>query len=390
MKIRWTPRLDFDNIVELRDKEDWFRVYNRTRDNRTLLHCPVVCYRLRATGVFRERFELHSFPFDSQDLQIQMVSRHPFEYCTLNSLSTNGRRSQDRRPSLTTTGGQSAVTLIKNTKPEYQCVSPGDDTDKFTLYDEYVMSPDIVELRRETLPKHSTTRHVYPLLVLSMKVTRRPRFYLWHVYLPMSALVFLTFPVLLLGIDELSNRLQSLFALLLAAFSYKGWLGDTLPRCSYLTELDKYVLICIVLIILAAVQSAILFILHKRILGGDIPGAAVVDYAEDYMGLVALLAWSAYCRHLYIKLGVHEKTAALTKIEQEYDNVRYGSVDSSPGGWARRLSGQVQENSPNAVMRSDSGTTSGHTVASQASQISVPPDITRRPPSATQQSSGQD
>ena len=33
-------------------------------------------YRLRGTGVFQERFELHAFPFDAQDLQICITSKH--------------------------------------------------------------------------------------------------------------------------------------------------------------------------------------------------------------------------------------------------------------------------------------------------------------------------
>ena len=35
---------------------------------------PVVCYRLRAAGSFAEHYELHNFPFDAQDLSVQVVS----------------------------------------------------------------------------------------------------------------------------------------------------------------------------------------------------------------------------------------------------------------------------------------------------------------------------
>lgn len=72
--LRWTPRLQFENCKELRDRDDWIVVFDKSEDGSTFLEKPVVCYRLSATGVFKERFELQSFPIDSQDLQISILS----------------------------------------------------------------------------------------------------------------------------------------------------------------------------------------------------------------------------------------------------------------------------------------------------------------------------
>ena len=46
----WTPRLQFGNVIELTDREEWVRVYTHHNESRTLLPFPVVCYRMRALG----------------------------------------------------------------------------------------------------------------------------------------------------------------------------------------------------------------------------------------------------------------------------------------------------------------------------------------------------
>ncbi|CAK0886827.1 unnamed protein product [Prorocentrum cordatum] len=276
---RWTPMLHFYNVLELKDKEEWYVVYKRDRADMELLPTPVVCYRMRATGVFRERFELYEFPFDSQDLQIQIVSLHP---CV--DLPTQSEHLS----------GKTNVTLKMNHTDEYACVAPGDDKDRFTLYDEYIMQKDVREKNERTLADHSTTRKTYPLLTLYLKVTRRPGFYLWQVYFPMWMLVLLAFPILLLPVSDFGNRLSYLSTLLLAAISYKNWLGNVLPKCSYLTFIDQYVLVSIGVIFVVTMESAVVFWLWKQM--SDPPKVAMEEM-EDFLGFSASVCWT--CWHVW-------------------------------------------------------------------------------------------
>eukprot|EP00930_Biecheleria_cincta_P073025 TRINITY_DN60367_c0_g1_i1.p1 TRINITY_DN60367_c0_g1~~TRINITY_DN60367_c0_g1_i1.p1 ORF type:complete len:443 (-),score=24.30 TRINITY_DN60367_c0_g1_i1:102-1430(-) len=278
---RWTPRLHFQNVLELKDKEEWFHLYTKSRDELQPLETPVVCYRLRACGVFRERFELGNFPFDAQDLQIQIVSMHHKRNDALSGAASPLGHSQ----------AYAQVELVKNETEEYVCVTPGDDHDRFTLYDEYIMSTEIRQIRKDTLARHSTTGKVYPLLILSMKVTRRPGFYIWQVYLPMFMLVILSFPVLLLPVSDLSGRLGCFFTLILAAVAYKNWIGDNLPRCSYLTQLDIYVLGSISIMFFVTLESACVFWVQKYLLddGGFL--SWMLDAGEDFIGILSMVIW---------------------------------------------------------------------------------------------------
>jgi len=291
---RWTPKLHFYNILELRDREDWHVVYTHDRCRTKPLAEPVVCYRMRGTGVFRERFELHQFPFDSQDLQIQIVSMHP---CP-----------DQGQPGV-------KIKLIMNQTEVYQCCTPGDDKRKFTLYDEYFMHNRILEAKTVTLRQHSTTRRKYPLLILAMKVTRRSRFYLWHTYLPMYMLVTLTFPVLFIPGSDLSDRLSNTFALLLAAIAYKNWMGDILPRCSYLTELDAYVLAGMVIIFVIAMWSAMHFWLRQYVFGEKSFCIRALEGAESILPAVLLLVWTLFHARVYYRHRELEGKPGATELE---------------------------------------------------------------------------
>ena len=60
----------------------------------------------------------------------------------------------------------------------------------------------------------------------------------------MFLFVVLCFPVALLPVEDLANRLALTLTLLLAAVGADDALRSTLPAVSYLTLLDKYGLLC--------------------------------------------------------------------------------------------------------------------------------------------------
>ena len=216
---RWTPRLEFSNVISLEDREEWMKVYtHRCSGTRDLLPHPVVCYRLRAKGTFKERFELHRFPFDSQDLQLQIVSKHE-------ARSDGGEANKSRN----------AFALVKN-EGKYEGVVPHDT---FMLQDEYEMAEVFGCCTGLTRPKHSSSHVQYPVLSISLKITRLPQYYAFSIMLPMFLFVGLGFLALLL--DTGSDRISIELTLLLACVAESAFLRDALPRCAYLTFLDKYV-----------------------------------------------------------------------------------------------------------------------------------------------------
>ena len=220
---KWSPRLEFQNLVKLEDDSTsrWIKLFTLKDDESEALNRPVICFCLAALGEFREHFELEDFPFDSQDLQIRVISRH-------RELPLEPNRSQKYRP-----------------------VIPHRE---FLCSEEYEMASyqNCTSCRSHEFL--SSERITYPFLVFSLKIGRRPQYYFWSVVLPMGMLVWIGFSTFILDAKELSSRLEIILTVLLAAEAYKLHVGESLPKCQYLTWLDRFLLRCFLLLILITVE----------------------------------------------------------------------------------------------------------------------------------------
>ena len=139
-----TPRLSFENSLELKTAERWVSVKWDLGDR------PTVTYKLRALGDFYERYELWAFPFDSQDLQIVLVSS--FEYSDSDNVA----------PLM--------LELKKESKVNWE---------KFLIRDEYAMSSKLITVSTHSHPDWSASSKSYPRLSISAKITRHVGLYLW-------------------------------------------------------------------------------------------------------------------------------------------------------------------------------------------------------------------
>ena len=112
---------------------------------------PTVTYRLRALGEFYERYELWAFPFDSQDLQLVLISSYAYV--------------------------DNAVPLQLKSDPDRSNVN----SKFFLLRDEYAMSAKLLAVSDKSDAARSATGSIYPRLSISAKITRRVGLYLWTI-----------------------------------------------------------------------------------------------------------------------------------------------------------------------------------------------------------------
>ena len=327
----WTPRLQFGNVIELTDREEWVRVYTHHNESRTLLPFPVVCYRMRALGTFRERFELQGFPFDAQDLQIVFRSAHEVG------------SSREHPP----------LRLVRNSSPQYQAVVPHGH---FILRDEYSMALYQGMHSDLSAPQLSSSRRRYPQVTIAMKIVRIPTFYIYSVILPMSVFVGLGFLVLLLDPGQLHDRLSIVLSLLLATVAYKTYLSERIPVCNYLTFLDKYILACLLVMGLLALESAFVFMCSKRF-----GPSAAREQTEDAIGLGVFGAWML-CHLLWLprrRTNDDARTQAEADCKLAYTHVaapasydpmrhalRFRDQQSAPAADAQQQQQQQQQQQP--------------------------------------------
>ena len=217
-KAYWNPEISIDNALSL--KEDvWYAVsYNDQGE-------AFVLQKRRASGTFYERMELMKYPCDTQDLSI----------C------------------VTTDRGDEEVRL--NLDPdELSAVNVATFVDE----QEWVLYNHVMARNKVTTNAYKSSSHKHPAITLCCKATRRSRYFIWNIILIMifiSSLVFTTFTV---SQQKIENRLQLSFILLLSNITFKFTINQTLPRVSYLTLMDKYIIGTMAQICLVCVWHAVL------------------------------------------------------------------------------------------------------------------------------------
>merc|ERR1712039_973354 len=85
---------------------------------------------------------------------------------------------------------------------------------------------------------------------------------------------------------------QSVVALVTAAFTYKAWIADYLPKSATPSSLDKYVLGCMAIIVSTAVQTSLLHACKTYMpLCNDIAAALP---SEDSVAVAFMVIWLSY------------------------------------------------------------------------------------------------
>lgn len=106
--------------------------------------------------------------------------------------------------------------------------------------------------------EYSSSNRCHPALSVTCRAARRPGYFYWNVFLVMffiSALSFATFAV---SPELPQNRLQLSFTLLLTSVAFKFVINQSLPKISYLTYMDKYVLLSLVILCVVCIWHALI------------------------------------------------------------------------------------------------------------------------------------
>jgi hypothetical protein len=200
----WHPRLAVLNEGSLR---------RRLPDEVTISSDGTILYRQRFVGDLTHSFALREFPFDAQDLEIQIVS---WSYGTEEVEFVVDRDRSGRRSELTIVEWATGDGAVRS-------------------------EPLFVESAGRSLPR----------IVSTMNVTRLGGFYWWKVFLPLSLIVLMSCAVFWINPSFLTAQLSVSTASVLTLIAFQFSLGYLLPRLSYLTRADRFVLGSTILVFLA-------------------------------------------------------------------------------------------------------------------------------------------
>ncbi|VDO47265.1 unnamed protein product [Schistosoma margrebowiei] len=214
----WNPLIIIDNILSESKEQHWIITERNEHDEIFIVE------RRRLRGVFLETLELNDFPLDVQDLTITLTSERP----------------------------ESEVELIPDKHEPCRI-------NLQTLVDqqEWRLHEHIEITRRSATQEYTNSSQSHPCISVTCRAARRPGYFYWNVFLIMFFITGLSFATFAVPPERPENRLQLSFTLFLTSVAFKFVINQSLPKISYLTYMDKYVLMSLAILCVVSVWHAV-------------------------------------------------------------------------------------------------------------------------------------
>ena len=204
----WTPRL---TVINKR------RIWKTWPDVVTVDSAGNVQYTQRFYGTLTARLDLHDFPFDKNTIKIEFVSAgHSTDEVELVVDETMTGRT-----------------------PEFSLVDASVGFGEVTT-GEFYFAPGNVHM---------------PKLTYEFKVHRYIAYYLWKIILPLAIIVFMSWLVFWIDPTQFGPQIGLSATAVLTLIAYRFLLGSLVPRVSYLTRLDVFIMGATVLVFLGMVEA---------------------------------------------------------------------------------------------------------------------------------------
>lgn len=233
----------FLNLLPDAEVEEW--IGNKA------LNEPAFHLRMRVSGRFAQLFELSEFPFDEQALSVRLTATQDTEQVEF-------------------VFNHDAPSLIVN--------------DPHTIFTnaEWSLIPVPSIQFSVSDSTYSATGCAYPRAFITLTVRRRSQHYVTNIVLVLFVLVSISFAAFAVPVVDPSGRLQVIVTLLLAAISFKSSVAASIPKVSYHSLLDTYVVGCIVTVAVSALEAGVM-------------AAYEVDSRYDHYFLIVLaVAWTLF------------------------------------------------------------------------------------------------
>lgn len=273
-------QLDFPNAKSVRTLESNVTVEG---ENLHLLK--------RVEGYFFERFKLHNFPYDEQDLAITVGAHCEMEGPVPVRFVMPGADDDDA-------------------DPESDCPQLGVDVVNFAHADIWDLSPKIYT-SMTTVGASSTRR--FPAMHLRAHVKRRANFVVMNVAAPVSIISFLSLMTFFVPPEETADGLDLNFTILLTGVAFKYTTTMYLPQVSYTTLIDKFAFLCTLVIVISCVFRSVMGILESW---ASVSYPTLETLNKVFFGIMVVL-WSSV-QMWFILARLEIKTSKASKKKEMY------------------------------------------------------------------------
>ncbi|CAF0922000.1 unnamed protein product [Adineta ricciae] len=340
-KEHWTPQLYIENAIgQIGEQDKWFTIMKRTSEKSESLSPPVanleICEHRRVKGVFWEKLELNHFPADVQDLTVSITTHHYIEDCQL--VQDPQLRSSINREAFF---DQQEWKLYEHVSTELR-----ESKEEYSYEDENL---SIVQ------KKHS-------VLAVTCCAARRPAYYYWNGFCLIFLITICAFCIFSIPPDLPQSRLQITCTLLLTSITFRWVVNRSLPTISYLTTLDKYAIISIIMLVLLCIWHSI--IAAFIFLNPDVAVLKGIAHTNVYANIDRYVCISAILCYIIIHIILliwlirvpYKRRRKMEFLDREYaakKNVQssaspkpYKSMQSEPNDLVFRRASSIHEPLP--------------------------------------------
>ncbi|CAF3630806.1 unnamed protein product [Rotaria socialis] len=342
--IHWTPELFVENAIgQIGEQDTWFtikkHVPSHVESSSPLLVRLEICEHRRIRGVFWEKLELNHvlilFPADVQDLTISISTIHYLENCLL--VPDDQLRSSINREAFYDQQEWKlyahVATELRQTKEEYSF----EDEDSGVVQKKHPVLAFTCRagLYRNNLDINLSTK-VNLFLLLFFKA-RRPNYYYWNGFCLIFLINVCAFCIFSIPPDLPQNRLQITSTLVLTSVTFRWVVNRSLPTVSYLTALDRYAILSIILLVLLCGWHAIIALFIFLSLKKSATTRSGIDpddihvHIDRYVGLSVLSIYiiSNIVLIIWFICVPYKRRREMEYLDREYASKKYIQLQST-------------------------------------------------------------
>ena len=246
----WNPELQIVNQQKL-----WLTLPERV----TVYPDGLVTYTQRVWGNFSQPLNLRSFPLDQQLFEIRITV---VEY-------VEGEIVFKAAQGADISGIADALSLS-----DWEILSHNVD---FTPYHPYEgLEPS-------------------PSMALQFDARRLLGYYLMKILIPLLFIVGMSYLVFWIPVTESSTRISVSITAMLTLIAYRFMIGDLLPKVSYMTRLDTFIMLCTTLVFCSLIHA----VLSGVVDGGHSERALKLDHRARWLFPLTLVAVAVYSYTLW-------------------------------------------------------------------------------------------
>eukprot|EP00112_Aurelia_sp_Birch-Aquarium-sp1_P011351 Seg2388.1 transcript_id=Seg2388.1/GoldUCD/mRNA.D3Y31 product="Neuronal acetylcholine receptor subunit alpha-7" protein_id=Seg2388.1/GoldUCD/D3Y31 len=243
---QWDPRIYFQNAVDISNQTNSHKLI-RPLGNPDVAEEWGVQLSYRIKGRFKSLFDLRNFPFDYQSLQIQITSKWGDSVLEFKvgsykpgTLSVKNFLCANEWDLYKHVFGADSCTAHDCTN-DHALKLQADNASEVPHCKQRI-SKTVQDLADKERPL------IFSVFKFAFSIRRKYSFFVSNIIVLLALISFMSLGPFCVPQSDIGDRMSIIFTLLLTAVTFKFVVSQSLPKISYQTVLDQYVLLCIIYI----------------------------------------------------------------------------------------------------------------------------------------------